>query len=70
LRYERARKTIKGAANEIANIVEPWLRSGACDGFMMHFRTLPGGLKDLVERAGTAAPQSASRGLPGQRNAA
>jgi len=48
LRYERGRKTIKGTPTQIADIMEHWLAMGACDGFMMQFHTLPGGLEDFV----------------------
>jgi FMN-dependent oxidoreductase (nitrilotriacetate monooxygenase family) len=49
LRYERGRKTIKGTAKDVADVMEHWFTGGACDGFMMQFHTLPGGLRDFVE---------------------
>ncbi|MBV8848547.1 MAG: LLM class flavin-dependent oxidoreductase [Methylobacteriaceae bacterium] len=48
LRYERGRKTIKGSPSDIADVMEHWLTIGACDGFMMQFHWLPGGLEDFV----------------------
>ncbi|MFI5011889.1 MAG: LLM class flavin-dependent oxidoreductase [Hyphomicrobiales bacterium] len=60
LRYERGRKTIKGTATEIADVMEQWFAMGACDGFMMQFHTLPGGLDDFV--AGVV-PELQRRGL-------
>ncbi|MGH7152823.1 MAG: LLM class flavin-dependent oxidoreductase, partial [Acetobacteraceae bacterium] len=48
LRYERGRKTIKGTAEQIADVMEEWFTTGAADGFMMQFHTLPGGLEDFV----------------------
>jgi FMN-dependent oxidoreductase (nitrilotriacetate monooxygenase family) len=48
LRYERGRKTIKGTATQVADVMERWFTMGACDGFMMQFHVLPGGLEDFV----------------------
>jgi FMN-dependent oxidoreductase (nitrilotriacetate monooxygenase family) len=48
LRYERGRKTIKGTPSQVADVMEHLLRMGACDGFMMQFHTLPGGMEDFV----------------------
>jgi N-acetyl-S-(2-succino)cysteine monooxygenase len=60
LRYERGRKTIKGTAMQIADVMEHWFVTGACDGFMMQFHTLPGGLDDFVTQV---VPQLQRRGL-------
>ena len=60
LRYERGRKTIKGTANDVADVMEHWFRMDACDGFMMQFHTLPGGLLDFVEGV---IPELQRRGL-------
>jgi FMN-dependent oxidoreductase (nitrilotriacetate monooxygenase family) len=60
LRYERGRKTIKGTAMQIADVMEHWFTTGACDGFMMQFHTLPGGLEDFVTQV---VPQLQRRGL-------
>ncbi|MFI4995497.1 MAG: LLM class flavin-dependent oxidoreductase [Hyphomicrobiales bacterium] len=60
LRYERGRKTIKGTATQIADVMEHWFATGACDGFMMQFHTLPGGLEDFVTQV---VPQLQRRGL-------
>ncbi len=60
LRYERGRKTIKGTPGQIADVMEHWLRMGACDGFMMQFSTLPGGLEEFVTEV---VPELQRRGL-------
>ncbi|WP_216851218.1 LLM class flavin-dependent oxidoreductase [Acidisphaera sp. L21] len=60
LRYERGRKTIKGTPSQIADVMEAWFTSQACDGFMMQFQVLPGGLDDFV--AGVV-PELQRRGL-------
>jgi alkanesulfonate monooxygenase SsuD/methylene tetrahydromethanopterin reductase-like flavin-dependent oxidoreductase (luciferase family) len=60
LRYERGRKTIKGTAMQIADVMEHWFTTGACDGFMLQFHTLPGGLEDFVTQV---VPQLQRRGL-------
>ena len=60
LRYERGRKTIKGTATQVADVMEHWFTMGACDGFMMQFHTLPGGLEDFVDGV---VPELQRRGL-------
>jgi FMN-dependent oxidoreductase (nitrilotriacetate monooxygenase family) len=60
LRYERGRKTIKGTASQVADVMEHWLTMGACDGFMLQFHTLPGGLDDFVSGV---IPELQRRGL-------
>jgi FMN-dependent oxidoreductase (nitrilotriacetate monooxygenase family) len=60
LRYERGRKTIKGTVQDIADTMERWFGLGACDGFMMQFHTMPGGLKEFVEGV---VPELQRRGL-------
>jgi alkanesulfonate monooxygenase SsuD/methylene tetrahydromethanopterin reductase-like flavin-dependent oxidoreductase (luciferase family) len=60
LRYERGRKTIKGTAKDIADIMEHWFCAGACDGFMMQFHIMPAGLKDFVDGV---VPELQRRGL-------
>lgn len=60
LRYERGRKTIKGTVKDVADTMEHWHATGACDGFMMQFHTLPGGLEAFV--AGVV-PELQRRGL-------
>ena len=60
LRYERGRKTIKGTAKDIADTMEHWFTSGACDGFMMQFHTLPGGLEEFI---GGVIPELQRRSL-------
>ena len=58
--FEAFEKTIKGTAKDIADVMEHWFTSGACDGFMMQFHTLPGGLRDFVE---SVIPELQRRGL-------
>ena len=60
LGYERGRKTIKGTAVQVADTMQHWLEMGACDGFMMQFHELPGGLRDFVEGV---VPELQRRGL-------
>jgi FMN-dependent oxidoreductase (nitrilotriacetate monooxygenase family) len=60
LRYERGRKTIKGTATQVADVMESWFAMGACDGFMMQFHVLPGGLEDFVTQV---VPRLQERGL-------
>jgi len=60
LRYERGRKTIKGTPKQIADVMEEWFTTGATDGFMMQFSTLPGGLRDFVDKV---VPELQRRGL-------
>jgi len=60
LRYERGRKTIKGTPEQIADVMEEWFTSGATDGFMMQFSTLPGGVRDFVD---LVVPELQRRGL-------
>ena len=60
MRYERGRKTIKGTPAQIADVMEHWFRSGACDGFMMQFHTLPSSLEQFV---GEVVPELQRRGL-------
>ncbi len=60
LRYERGRKTIKGTATQVADVMEHWFKLGACDGFMMQFHSLPGGLEDFVSGV---VPELQRRGL-------
>ena len=50
LRYERGRKTIKGTPKHVADVMEDGSPRGAADSFMMQFSTLPGGLKDFVDK--------------------
>jgi FMN-dependent oxidoreductase (nitrilotriacetate monooxygenase family) len=60
LRYERGRKTIKGTPRQVADLMEEWFTMGAADGFMMQFSTLPGGVKDFVDKV---VPELQRRGL-------
>ncbi len=60
LRYERGRKTITGTPQRIADVMEAWFTSGACDGFMMQFHLVPDGLADFVHNV---VPELQRRGL-------
>ena len=60
LRYERGRKTIRGTPQQIADVMAEWFTTGAADGFMMQFSTLPGGLRDFVDKV---VPELQRRGL-------
>ncbi|HRD77276.1 MAG TPA: NtaA/DmoA family FMN-dependent monooxygenase, partial [Hyphomicrobiaceae bacterium] len=60
MRYERGRKTIKGTPKDIADIMEHWLHSGACDGFMLQFHTLPQSLDEFVH---LVVPELQRRGI-------
>jgi len=40
--------------------MEHWFRLGACDGFMMQFHVMPGGLKEFVD---DVVPELQRRGL-------
>lgn len=60
LRYERGRKTIKGTATDIADTMQHWFEMGACDGFMLQFHTMPGGLQAFVDQV---VPELQKRGL-------
>jgi FMN-dependent oxidoreductase (nitrilotriacetate monooxygenase family) len=60
MRYERGRKTIKGTPAHIADVMEQWFSMPACDGFMLQFHILPGGLDEFV--AGVV-PELQRRGL-------
>jgi len=60
LRYERGRKTIRGTASQVADVMEQWFAMGACDGFVLQFHTLPGGLQDFVSGV---IPELQRRGL-------
>lgn len=60
MRYERGRKTIKGTPQDVADTMQRWFEMGACDGFMMQFHALPGGLEAFV---GDVVPELQRRGL-------
>ncbi len=49
LRYERGRKTIKGTAKQVADVMEEWFTTGAADGFMLQFHTHPHGMREFIE---------------------
>ncbi len=49
-----------GTAREIADQMEEWLHSDACDGFNIMFPYLPGGLDDFVEQV---VPELQRRGI-------
>lgn len=60
LRYERGRRTIKGTASDIADVMQHWFETSACDGFMLQFHTLPGSLETFVAQV---VPELQRRGL-------
>lgn len=41
--------TMIGSATEVADEIEAWFRSGACDGFNLMCPSYPGGLADVIE---------------------
>jgi FMN-dependent oxidoreductase (nitrilotriacetate monooxygenase family) len=49
MRYHRDDATHCGSPKTIADIMQKWFEAGACDGFMMNFQTLPGGLEKFVD---------------------
>jgi alkanesulfonate monooxygenase len=49
-----------GTPQSIADEMEEWLHSEACDGFTIMFPYLPGGLDDFVDRV---VPELQRRGL-------
>lgn len=58
--YERGRKTIKGTPGDVADVMQHWFESGACDGFMLQFHTLPTSLDEFVR---LVVPELQRRGL-------
>jgi FMN-dependent oxidoreductase (nitrilotriacetate monooxygenase family) len=60
LRYERGNKTLYGTVTTIADHMEAWLSSGAADGFMLNFPTLPDGLEAFVHQV---VPELQRRGV-------
>ncbi|HWL80971.1 MAG TPA: LLM class flavin-dependent oxidoreductase [Roseomonas sp.] len=60
LRYERGRQTLRGTPVQVADRLEEWFTGGACDGFMLTFSLLPGGLAAFVEKV---VPELQRRGL-------
>ncbi|MCK0198776.1 LLM class flavin-dependent oxidoreductase [Ancylobacter sp. 6x-1] len=59
-RYNRSRAVICGSPVAIADMMEEWVASEACDGFMLSFLTLPGCLDDFVDKV---VPELQRRGL-------
>jgi len=49
LRYERGHKTFRGTPAQMADHLEEWFTAEACDGFMMTFSLMPGGLAAFVD---------------------
>lgn len=49
-RYNCAKSIFCGTARQVADHMEEWVDSGACDGFMISFAALPGTLVDFVEQ--------------------
>ena len=52
--------SILGTPETIADEMEDWLTSGACDGFIVMFPYLPAGLEDFVDRV---VPELQRRGI-------
>jgi FMN-dependent oxidoreductase (nitrilotriacetate monooxygenase family) len=48
-RYERGHETFRGTAEQMADHMEEWFSAEACDGFMMTFSLMPGGLAFFVD---------------------
>jgi alkanesulfonate monooxygenase len=49
-----------GSAKTIADEMQHWLESDACDGFNIMFPTIPGGVEDFVR---LVVPELQSRGI-------
>ena len=49
-----------GTANEIADTMQTWLETGACDGFNIMFHTVPAGIDDFVQ---LVIPELQRRGI-------
>jgi FMN-dependent oxidoreductase (nitrilotriacetate monooxygenase family) len=60
MRYERGNTTLCGTVATIADHMEEWISTNACDGFMLNFPTLPDGLEDFVTKV---VPELQRRGL-------
>ena len=58
--YTRAKVTIFGNPEEIADMMQEWLEREACDGFMLTFPVLPSTLQDFVDRV---VPVLQARGI-------
>jgi alkanesulfonate monooxygenase len=51
---------IKGDGAQVADVIEDWYRSGACDGFNVHIGFQPDGLRNFVDHV---VPELQRRGL-------
>lgn len=60
LRYERARRTLRGTPVQIADTLQEWQEGGACDGFMVMFPMMQDGLTHFVNGV---TPELQRRGL-------
>jgi alkanesulfonate monooxygenase len=40
---------LKGSGSQVADVIEDWYRSGACDGLNVHVGTQPTGLRNFVD---------------------
>jgi len=60
MNYERGLKTMRGTPAQVADHMEEWITSGAADGFMLLFHTMPGGLREFVR---LVVPELQRRGL-------
>lgn len=56
----RGQQVVAGSPTTIADLIEEWFQSRACDGFNLQPATLPQGLEDFVE---LVVPELQRRGL-------
>ncbi|WP_339115085.1 LLM class flavin-dependent oxidoreductase [Thioclava sp. GXIMD2076] len=59
-KYTRAKVTIFGSPEEVADMMQEWLEREACDGFMLTFPVLPSTLEDFRDRV---VPVLQARGI-------
>lgn len=58
--YERGNVTLRSTPEKIADHMEEWISAEACDGFMLYFHAMPGGLSDFTR---LVVPVLQKRGL-------
>lgn len=59
-RYNRNKAVIFGSPSQVVNQMEAWVGSGASDGFILNFPTIPSSMAVFVEKA---TPELQRRGL-------
>lgn len=59
-KYTRAKATVFGSPEQVADLMQEWLEREACDGFMLTFPVLPSTLRDFIERV---VPVLQARGI-------